>query len=272
MTNAKSNLLFDLPQEEIWITIEDFPDYEISSFGRVRRRTKYKRYHAGYILSPGDVDGYLHVSLTTNKQRKQFYVHQLVAKAFLKPREPGQFHVNHKDGIRSNNSPHNLEWATPLQNQRHAIETLGADNSGERHFNVRLTFSDLKQLCELRASGKSASEIAAVLGVTSSCVVGIFTGKTRKKEMAALGFVYQPLPHIGRVGSSNSQAVLTEESVREIKALLRQNLTGREIARRFGVHPQTISNIKTGRIWIHVKEDSPAAPATPAEPHTEPAG
>jgi hypothetical protein len=59
------------------------------------------------------------------------------------------------------------------------------------------------------------------------------------------------LSMIGR-GSKNSQAVLTEEKVSSIKALLAQGKKPWEIAPLFGTTPQNIRNIKRGESWGHV--------------------
>lgn len=46
---------------------------------------------------------------------------------------------------------------------------------------------------------------------------------------------------------------LDETLVAQIKALLRNEVSVRQVARRFDVAPGTISDIKSGRCWGHVK-------------------
>lgn len=48
------------------------------------------------------------------------------------------------------------------------------------------------------------------------------------------------------------QAKLTDDKVREIRALLSKGLTTRKIADMYGVCDPTISNINTGKTWKHV--------------------
>lgn len=59
----------------------------------------------------------------------------------------------------------------------------------------------------------------------------------------------------GNKGEVNGHAKLTEEQVRFIKKYLadHEGRGGTKLAKRFGVSPMTISNIKTGKIWGHVE-------------------
>jgi DNA-binding XRE family transcriptional regulator len=55
-------------------------------------------------------------------------------------------------------------------------------------------------------------------------------------------------------GSLHGLAKLDEEKVLEIKRLLAEtNLTQKEIAKKYGVCHQTISYIKNGKLWGHVR-------------------
>ncbi len=101
--------------DEIWKDIPGWP-YQVSSLGRVRRvhivspiKTQ-KTYHR-IQLSRGR-DGRKRTTAT----ERAFFVHRLVAEAFLGPCPEGKSHVAHKDGNPLNNAPDNLYWATPLEN------------------------------------------------------------------------------------------------------------------------------------------------------------
>ena len=54
-------------------------------------------------------------------------------------------------------------------------------------------------------------------------------------------------------GETAANSKLTEEGVLEIKMLIREGFSNKEIANIFGVHPGTINCIRTGRNWSHVK-------------------
>lgn len=104
---------------EIWKDIEGFEGtYQVSNLGQVRslpRAVKAGfgsfRFDNGRILQLiVNRAGYLYVNLGRKKQ----YVHQLVAKAFL--RWVDGCSVDHIDGCKSNNKADNLEIVTILEN------------------------------------------------------------------------------------------------------------------------------------------------------------
>ena len=68
--------------------------------------------------------GYLFVILCNNKHRRRFYVHRLVAEAFIEnPCSKEQ--VNHINGVKNDNRVSNLEWVTAKENIFHATHVLG---------------------------------------------------------------------------------------------------------------------------------------------------
>lgn len=61
-------------------------------------------------------------------------------------------------------------------------------------------------------------------------------------------------PPISR-GTANTNAKLTEESVKEMRRLHKEGVVGVELARRFGVTPQNVSYIVRRLAWSHVEDD-----------------
>lgn len=98
--------------QEIWKRVEGYPDYEVSSTGRVR---SWKGRNPPRYLRLQNKKGYRRVVLSDANGIKNESVHRLVATAFL-PKPPGKTVINHKDHIRDNNNVSNLEWVTPKEN------------------------------------------------------------------------------------------------------------------------------------------------------------
>lgn len=74
-------------------------------------------------LTPSSLpNGYMRINLKRAGKQRTCLVHRLVAETYL-PNPDGLPYVNHKDGDKSNNAWHNLEWVTPSQNAKHAWDT-----------------------------------------------------------------------------------------------------------------------------------------------------
>lgn len=102
---------------EIWRDVIGYEGlYKVSNLGNVMSL----RHKKIFILKPGkDGGGYLIVTLRNhNKNQKSFYLHRLVAQAFLhNPNNLPQ--VNHKDEDKTNNRVSNLEFCTQLYNLKY---------------------------------------------------------------------------------------------------------------------------------------------------------
>jgi len=124
--------------EEIFKTCVEDARYEVSNFGIVRNKKSKK------IIKPFDNGhGYLSVAFWVNNNtiRKRFYVHRLVAVAFIK--NPfNKLEVNHKDGNKQNNNINNLEWVTRSENLKHKFCALGCTISKK---NRKITSERMKK-------------------------------------------------------------------------------------------------------------------------------
>lgn len=93
-------------------------------------------------LSPTDNgNGYLIIGLKVDGNRKNFYIHRLVAEHFLEKKD-GCEYVNHIDYNTKNNDVSNLEWCTQKDNVNHSIAHLhqrkcAETNTGEKHIHYR---------------------------------------------------------------------------------------------------------------------------------------
>jgi len=95
----------------------------------------------------------LTVHLWKDNKQKTFYVHRLVAEAFI-PNLQNKPEVNHKDGNRQNNVITNLEWVTSSENKIHAIET------GLKVYTNRLTREEFIECLDAVIEGESYASIS----------------------------------------------------------------------------------------------------------------
>lgn len=102
--------------KERWEVIAQFPDYEVSNYGQVRRLWKE---HTRLKKTRLNQDGYEIVHLSKDGANKHRAVHRLVAMAFIN--NPNDLpEVNHIDGNKENNCANNLEWVSRSENMKHA--------------------------------------------------------------------------------------------------------------------------------------------------------
>lgn len=105
------------------------------------------------------------------------YRHRLVAEAFL-PNPENLPQVNHKDGDKSNNCVTNLEWCSPRENTKHAIEKGLRRNFGEGHGCAVLSELDVKEALLLHSHGFSVKYIANWLSVSRGIICKIVNNQT----------------------------------------------------------------------------------------------
>jgi hypothetical protein len=165
---------------EILKQIKDYPDYAISNLGNVYSYS----YKNGKVvkLSPGiRNDGYLRIGLYKNGKRKQYYIHRLVAEAFI-PNPLGLPEVNHINEIKSDNRAENLEWCSRQYNT----------NYGTRNEKVAEKLSKQVEQYDLNGNlinvWKSVMEIERCLGFDGSAISKCCRGYRYK---TAYGYIWK---------------------------------------------------------------------------------
>lgn len=112
-----------LQENEKFLPIEGYPNYVVTDHGRVIS-LNYKRTGEPKVLKPKKHNrGYQFVYLCMNGKQKNFYIHRIVAKAFL-PNHENLPEVNHKDEVKTNNHINNLEWCTTMYNSNYGTRNL----------------------------------------------------------------------------------------------------------------------------------------------------
>lgn len=130
--------------------------YEVSEAGHVRNS------RTGRALKPILMkNGYTEVKLQSDQGERRYYVHRLVATAFV----PGDtsLHVNHKDGAKAHNAAGNLEWVTHAQNVKHGYDT-GLRGTPRHQYAVQVGGERFPSLnAAARALGRTVGALHAAL-------------------------------------------------------------------------------------------------------------
>ena len=184
-------------ESETWRDVVGYEGwYSVSSLGRVRRDARGtlrgSTTRAGRLLSDRTLNyGYRFVCLTVNGLERNFPVHRLVAEAFHGPRPEG-LHINHIDGVKTNNHPSNLEYVTPKENGSHAA-AMGLYPTGDSHWRSRmpergargetaglakLTNDNVRDIRKALANGEKGVDIAVRYGVSPTAISRINKGHT----------------------------------------------------------------------------------------------
>lgn len=103
---------------EIWKNIDGYNGlYQISNLGRVKSLGNGNSNNSKErILKPGITRGdYLQVNLSKDGKRKHYYIHRLVASAFI-DNPDNLLEVNHINEDKADNRVNNLEWCDRAYN------------------------------------------------------------------------------------------------------------------------------------------------------------
>ena len=170
------------PSVELWRDIPGYEgSYQVSSLGRVRslpryvpiydsvRGISYMRPCPGKILRQAVCDRAGHVSVHLGKYCRGIPVHQLVLLAF-QGWPPVGMEAMHLNGNPKDNRPENLKYGTHSENMTDMYR-LGKGP-------LKLTPEDVRQIRFGLFCGWSPRELAAVYGVSDSCIRRV--GKRRR--------------------------------------------------------------------------------------------
>ena len=130
---------------DIWKPINNYNGfYQISNRGDVRSvdrkielsNTNTRLLKAKQLKTRINNYGYLTVRLSKSGVTKTQFIHRLVADAYI-PNMLNLPEVNHKNGVKSDNTPSNLEWVSHSQNVQHAYNIgLNTHIQGNHKFAV----------------------------------------------------------------------------------------------------------------------------------------
>lgn len=151
--------------------------YEVSNIGRIkslRNNIVLKQLDSG--------NGYFKVLFSKCGKVRSFWVHRLVASAFV-PNPNDLPVVDHLDGNKRNNNAENLDWCTSGDNSRRAwnnglIPPLPV-MYGEQHPNHVLTREKASDIRRLYATGEyTQRQLGSVFGVSQATIKSILKNRT----------------------------------------------------------------------------------------------
>lgn len=129
------------------------------------------------IMNPVDnmPAGYLRVVLCKDGQSKLWYIHRLVALAYI-PNPENKKMVNHKNANKRDNRLDNLEWVTSMENHIHAFEN-------HLYINHKIHPFKKKEVYDLVKQGVPIKDVAERYGVKPG---GVYSLIRRYKEAQEL--------------------------------------------------------------------------------------
>lgn len=160
--------------DEKWETIKEFPNYMISSNGRILNKKTLK--FVKPVIHKRDRQHV--VNLWKNNKSKLFSLYRLLAIHFI-PNPLNKPAVNHISGNRADFSLENLEWVTHSENSKHAYVT-GLNNPGKglTHNCCRLSENDIILLRRWYKSGfYDRSKLGKIFNVSKGYASKIASGK-----------------------------------------------------------------------------------------------
>lgn len=156
---------------EEWRDIKNYEDlYQVSDTGKIRSlyvKTRILKQHNSICKQ----NVYMNVKLCRGGICKTFYVHRLIATAFLDSIK-NKIHVNHKDGNKLNNNLDNLEWVTRSENQKHSYKMGFQNIKGNKNPFSILTEDIVKNIRENKF-GLTIKEFAGLLDVSISTIYAV---------------------------------------------------------------------------------------------------
>lgn len=106
----------DVHELEVYSSIKDFPNYLVTSHGRVLSlKDNHGKDRIKELKGSKNNGGYFLVSLHSDTNKTSAFIHRLVAQAFI-PNPNNKTQVNHIDENKTNNHVSNLEWVTAKEN------------------------------------------------------------------------------------------------------------------------------------------------------------
>ncbi len=182
--------------EEVWKQIDKNAIYLVSNLGAIKTKNSLfgrpKLIDYKPLKISIDSTGYY----VFNLYRKPTRVHRVMAEAFI-PNPGNKRCINHKNGIKTDNSLENLEWCTHSENTIHAF-TAGlvvSKKRGQNHNAVKVDQLDLNG--NYIKTFECMTDAAISLG--TSIISGIYAVCMGGKRKTALGYKWKRTNHVNKI-------------------------------------------------------------------------
>lgn len=226
--------------------IPGFPGYRVDTLGQVWSNRQYRRKGQDDATAPyrplkqmSNRFDYIFVELRRDGHGYNIFVHRLVLMTFVGPRPDGQ-ECRHLNGDRTDNRLTNLVWGTRIENMQDR-KRHGTDDAGERGTRAKLTNDQVREIRRrYAAGGVTQTALAAEYGLSRPGMTNIVLGHTYTEAG-------------GLISKAGTHRVVTDDQVREIRALLAQpGARYKTIATKYGVRRSVIGKICRGEIYREV--------------------
>lgn len=205
--------LHEIPTELKHVTSKVVEDglFEVFENGRIFRINRSGKPECTFYNMGRKDNGYYAVNTMVKGKQKHFYVHRLIAKAFI-PNPENKPQVNHKDGNKLNNEIDNLEWVTSKENVRHAYKNMlaqpfrNAEPCGVCGSPTRAN-DDICPPCKVELKMELSKEIAREKRIESIAHIDTSLLTDKQRQTVELRMTGKPMQEIAEQLGITRQAV-----------------------------------------------------------------
>ena len=237
--------------------MERHPGYAVDTAGNVwsckRKTPPYGVADSWRLVSQTIVNDHSRVNLYAGRRMIMRGVHQLVLDTFVGPCPPGLqgLHIN---GHGTDNRLCNLRWGTHRENCEDA-KRHGTWTHGEKHWAATIGEADVPRIFEMRSKGVRIQDIADNFGVARSVIKGVLEGITWRHIPRPPDWdrIAPGLSRVNQVRGERAGAAKVEPgAIAEIRRLVSEGISQRELGRRFGLSKSQVGRIARNEAWQHI--------------------
>jgi hypothetical protein len=220
---------------EVFKEVEEYPNYEVSTHGRVRNKTTKKTLCHRVLIDKRNKPRSCRINVYKNSKHFFVSIHRLVANTFI-PNPENKPIVDHIDRDPTNNHITNLRWATVKENNKNSNRPTQNSRNTSGEMNIYYEKRSKVWIIKYTRDGKDLR-----YGSYSSL-------EEAKKAKDSGNYIIKPSK-----GETHAFTKLKEVDVMEIRVLSGFGITQSKIAEQFDIARCRISDIVNGKTWKHVK-------------------